>query len=128
MKKLLIGLLIIAAGTAAFFLFRNKKETIVTDELTKEWILGKWKPGERNDSNFSRFQFDFKKDGNVVRSIKDSSITDTSYYEWNKANELVWKEKASDSTGKVYLVSKLTLDSLMIQAVDSSTILLIKMK
>ena len=46
----------------------------------------------------------------------------------NKANELVWKEKASDSTGKVYLVSKLTLDSLMIQAVDSSTILLIKMK
>lgn len=128
MKKLIIGLLIIAAGTAAYFLFRNKKETIATNEFKKEMIIGIWKPGEGNDSNYSKFQFDFQKGGNIVKSLNDSSKPDTSYYEWNKANELVWKEKANDSTVKVYMITKLTMDSLQIKAVDSSSILYIRIK
>jgi hypothetical protein len=128
MNKLIIGLLIIAAGAGAFFLLRKKKETTVTNSINKEWIIGKWKPDAVNDSNFSKFQFDFQKDGNVVRSLNDSAKADTTHYQWNKANELVWKEKATDSTGKVYLVTKLTVDSLQIQSKDSSSVLFTKVK
>ena len=128
MNKLIIGLLIIAAGAGIFLLLRKKKHTTVSNEIKKEWIVGKWKSDAvmANDSNFSKYQFDFQKDGNVVRSLNDSVKADTTYYEWNKANELVWKEKASDSTGKVYLVTKLTRDSLQVQGTDSSTVLFTK--
>jgi hypothetical protein len=128
MNKLIIGLLIIAAGAGAFFLLRKKKEITVTNSINKEWIIGKWKPDAVNDSNFSKFQFDFQKDGKVVRSLNDSTKTDTTHYQWNKANNLVWKEKASDSTGKVYLVTKLAVDSLQIQSTDSSSVLFTKVK
>lgn len=128
MNKLIIGLLVIAAGAGIFLLLRKKKEKTTANSINKEWIVGKWKSDAvmANDSNFSKYQFDFQKDGNVVRSLNDSVKADTTYYEWNKANELVWKEKASDSTGKVYLVTKLTRDSLQVQGADSSTVLFTK--
>ncbi len=131
MNKLIIGLLIVAAGAGAFFYFNQRTcNKPPQDLLTKEWIVGKWKSDAAmvNDSNFSKYQFDFQKDGNIVRSLNDSVKADTSYYEWNKANELVWKEKASDSTGKIYLVTKLTPDSLQVQAADSSIVLFTRMK
>jgi hypothetical protein len=130
MNKLLIGLLVVAAGAGIFLLLRKKKDATTTNEIKKEWIVGKWKTAAvmANDSNFSKYQFDFQKDGNIVRSLNDSAKVDTSHYEWNKANELVWKEKASDSTAKIYVVTKLTQDSLQVQAADSSTVLFIKLK
>jgi hypothetical protein len=135
MNKLIIGLLVVAAGAGAFFLLRKKKETSVTNSINKEWIIGKWKPDSVNDTNFSRFQFDFQKNGNVVRSFNDYGKADTSHYQLNKGNELVWsgwtpseKEKATDTTGKLYLVTKLTLDTLQIQAPDSSSVLFTKVK
>lgn len=128
MNKLIIGLLIIAAGAGVFFLLRKKKETTVTNSINKEWIIGKWKPAAVNDSNFSKFQFNFQKNGNVIRSQNDSAKGDTTHYQWNKANELVWKEMARDSTGKVYIVTKLTVDSLQMQAPDSTSVLFTKMK
>lgn len=130
MNKLIIGLLVVAAGAGIFLLLRKKKETTTANTITKEWIVGKWKSDAviANDSNFSRYQFDFQKEGNVVRSLNDSVRKDTSHYEWSKASELVWKEKASDSTGKVYVVTKLTQDSLQVQAADNSTVLFTKVK
>ncbi len=130
MNKLITGLLVVAAGAGIFLFLRKKKEATTANSITKEWIVGKWKSDAvmANDSNFSKYQFDFQKDGNVVRSLNDSVKADTSHYEWNKASELVWKEKASDSTGKVYVVAKLTQDSLKVQGVDSSTLLFIKVK
>ena len=131
MNKLLIGLLIVAAGAGAFFYFNQRTSSKPPqDLLTKEWIVGKWKTDAvmANDSNFSKYQFDFQKEGNVVRRLNDSVKTDTSCYEWSKANELVWKEKASDATGKVYVVVKLTQDSLQVQAADSSTVLFTRIK
>ena len=131
MNKLIIGLLVVAAGAGAFFYFNQRTcNKPSQDSLTKEWIVGKWKSDAAmaNDSYFSKYQFDFLKDGNVVRSLNDSVKADTSYYEWSKANELVWKEKASDSTGKIYLVTKLTPDSLQVQAADSSIVLFTRMK
>ena len=135
MNKFIIGLLVVAAGAGIFLLLRKKNETTSANSINKEWIVGKWNPVAigsdstlANDSNFSKYRFEFQKDGNVVRSINDSVKADTTHYEWNKNNELVWKEKANDSTCKVYVVTKLTSESLQMQATDSSTILFTKLK
>ena len=135
MNKLIIGLLVVAAGAGIFLLLRKKKETTVANDIQKELIIGKWKSDAvmANDSNFSKYQFDFQKDGNVIRSLNDYVKADTSHYEWNKGNEMLWsgwtpleKEKAGDSTAKVYVVTKLTKDSLQVQAADSSTVQFVK--
>ncbi|HEY6063499.1 MAG TPA: hypothetical protein VIV35_07815, partial [Chitinophagaceae bacterium] len=99
MNKLFIGLLIVAAGAGAFFLLRKKKNSTTTNDIKKEWIVGKWKADAGKDSAFSNYSYDFLKDGNMVRSLNDSAKADTSHYEWNRNNALIWKDKASDSTG-----------------------------
>ena len=128
MNKLFIGLLIVAAGAGVFFLLRKKKNTTAGNGIKKEWIVGKWKADAGKDSAFSRYSYDFLKDGNILRSLNDSAKADTLHYEWNKTNELVWKEKASDSTGNIFSVLKLTLDTLQVQSKDSATILFTKLK
>ncbi len=128
MNKLFIGLLIVAAGTGVFFLLRKKKDTTNSTGIKKEWILGKWKADAGKDSAFSSYHYDFLKDGLMLRSFNDSAKADTSHYEWNKNNALIWKENAGDSTGKIFSVLKLTQDSLQVQAADSSTVLFIKVK
>ncbi len=127
MNKLFIGLLIVAAGAGAFFFLRKKKNA-TTNDIKKEWIVGKWKADAGKDSAFSSYRYDFLKDGNIVRSLTDSAKAGTSHYEWNKNNELVWKENASDSTGKIFAVLKLTQDSLQVQSKDSIVILFTKLK
>lgn len=126
MNKLFIGLLIVAAGAGVFFVLRKKKNT-TTYSINKEWIIGKWKAGDKKDSAFSQYSYDFLKDGNIIRSLNDSAKADTSHYEWKK-NELIWKETAGDSTGKVFSVLKLTQDSLQLQSKDSLQILFIRTK
>ena len=128
MNKLLIGLLLVAAGAGIFFLLRKKKNETTTNDIKKEWILGKWKADAGKDSAFSSYRYDLLKDGSILRSLNDSAKVDTSHYEWNKNNELVWKQNASDSTGNIFSVVKLTLDSLQVQSKDSVTILFIKLK
>lgn len=128
MNKLFIGLLIVAAGAGVYFFVLKKKKSTTTDPINKEWVIGKWKANAANDSAFSQYRYDFLKDGNIVRSLNDSAKADTSHYEWSKNNELVWKETAADSVGKVFAVVKLTQDSLQVQAKDSSVILFTKMK
>lgn len=128
MNKLFIGLLIVAAGAGIFFVLRKKKSTSTTTKINKEWIIGKWNADAGKDSAFSQYRYDFLNDGNIVRSLNDSAKADTAHYEWNKKNELLWKEKAGDSTGKIFSVLKLTQDSLQVQSQDSATILFVKMK
>ena len=129
MNKLFIGLLIVAAGAGAyFFLFKKKDKPVIGNELKKEWIVGTWKtdatPG--NDSLFKQSLFNFQEDGNIIRSVGDSAKADTMHYEWNKSNELVWKQKVTDSVGTNYTVVKLTVDSLQVQSSDSTRILFTK--
>ena len=128
MNKLFIGLLIVAAGAGVFFLLRKKKNATTSNDIKKEWIVGKWKADAGKDSVFNSNSYDFLKDGNIVRSLNDSAKADTAHYEWNKNNALIWKENASDSTGKIFAVLKLTQDSLQVQAADRSIVLFIKMK
>ena len=131
MNKLFIGLLIVAAGAGVFFLLSKKKNKTAVAAINKELIIGKWKTASSllaKDSALPIYQYNFLKDGNIIKSLNDSAKTDTSYYEWSKPNELVWKENASDSIGNIYGVVKLTTDSLQMQTKDSSIILFTKLK
>ena len=131
MNKLLIGLLIVAAGAGAFFLLRKKKPASEITELKKELIIGKWMPEKSADTLISNFRYNFTKDGNVLRSLNDSVKADTSHYEWNRNNELVWSaltQKPVDTLANVFVVLKLNNDSLQLQRKDSSVVLFLKVK
>jgi hypothetical protein len=131
MKKLFIGLLIVAAGAGVFYLLRKKKDTTEPEnEIKKELIIGKWKtdaqPG--NDSAFKDYRYEFSKDGIIVRSLNDSTKTDSSFYAWSKESNLEWKKNAADTTGVLYQVVQLTADSLQLMSKDSSVIQFIRLK
>ncbi|MGH2554076.1 MAG: hypothetical protein ACRDEB_10180 [Chitinophagaceae bacterium] len=128
MNKLIIGLLIIAAGTGVFFLLRKKKNEIATNDIKKEWLAGNWKAAAGKDSVFSMYRYEFQKNGNIIRTINDSVAPDTLHYEWTKGNELLWKNNTSDSTGNILTVIKLTQDSLQVYSKDSAQILFTKLK
>lgn len=128
MKNVFIGLLVVAAGAGVYFFVLKKKQKETKATINKEWVIGKWKASTAKDSAFNSYQYNFLKDGSVLRSVSDTVKADTLYYEWSKANELVWKEKASDSTGKIFAVIKQTSDSLQLQSTDSLVILFTKLK
>lgn len=145
MIKLFIGLLIVAAGTGVFFLLRNKNETETTNGIKKELIVGNWKVDSiyirpedsvnqfnlaliaTIDSNYKKLQHQFHKNG-IVTTYTEKNKTDTSYYQWNEKNDLIFKSRSDDSTGKIYTVVQLTIDSIRLQSNDSVTFLLIKAK
>lgn len=131
MKNLFIGLLIIAAGAGIFFLLKKKKATsepVIT--IKKEFIIGKWKTDAqpRNDSTFKDYQYEFSKEGNIIRSLNDSAVADSSFYAWDKDNNLEWKKNATDTTGVLYKVVQLTSDSLQLLSKDSSIIRFTRLK
>jgi hypothetical protein len=138
MKKLFIGLLVIAAGAGAFYYFNQKSgDKPEMSSLNKELIIGKWKTDAvmANDSGFNKYSYNFQNEGTILRSLNDSANADTMHYEWSKTNDLVWsewtpseKEKASDSTPTIYSVIKLTQDSLQVQSKDSIKVLFTKVK
>ena len=127
MNKLFIVLLIAVIGTGAFFLLQKKDNPVAGNEFNKDLIIGKWKVN--NDSLQSMYNYEFQKKGIVLRSLNDAIKADTSYYDWSKSNELVWKEKPGDLTGsKVFVVTKLNADSLVIQSKDSLVTYFTKVK
>ena len=80
MKKLFIGLFVVAAGGAAFFLLNKKKNTTEVATINKELIIGKWKTDAvtANDSSFNKYSYSFQKEGVILRSLSDSAKADTS--------------------------------------------------
>jgi hypothetical protein len=80
------------------------------------------------DSAFRQYKFDFQKDGRFLQTANDPVKADTSYYEWGRKNELLIRESAKDSTGEIYSVSKLNMDSLILQSKDSTVFVLTKLK
>jgi len=140
MKKLIFGLLIAAAATGAFLLLRKKNNS--TSAINKDWIIGQWTPlvtgpvtVTTHDSNFTKYSFEFRTDGHVIRSLNDSVKADTTRFVWSREGELVWsgwtpfeKENTGDSTAKTFDVTKLTQDSLQLRSTDSSTVLFTKTK
>jgi len=131
MNKLLIGLLLLAAAGGAFFLLKKKKEQPVANAFNQEWIYGKWNPESIQpvkDAAQPAFRYEFLKDGIALRSVADSIKADTIRYAWQKKGELLVKENAADTAGTVFIIAKLTPDSLQLQTTDSATILFTKLK
>lgn len=131
MKKLFIGLLVLAAAGTAFYLLNRKKKTTEIVAFNKDLLPGKWKTvtQEPADSAKTLYQYEFQKEGVVLRAVNDSAKADTSHYEWSKNNELVWKEKTTDSTVKTYAVTKLTSDTLQLETEkQTEKLMLIKVK
>ncbi len=122
MKKLFIGLLVIAAGTGIYFYFNQKASPKPPqDVLKKELIIGNWKNGQQIiDTALPNYNYEFLKNGIVLRSKSDSTKVDSIHYEWDKNDALVIKEKLTDSTGKLFTVVKLTIDSLQLKPEDKT--------
>lgn len=131
MKNFFIGLLVVAAGTAVyFFVIKKKKDQPVTG-INKEWIIGKWKTDlaqQAADSTKPPITYVFQKEGIALRSVSDTVTADTLHYAWKETGELLLKEKATDTTGTLLAVSKLTADSLELKGSDNATILFTKLK
>ncbi len=131
MNKLLIGLLVVAVGAGAYFFLLKKDKPIADNEFKKEWIVGKWKTEPQQpakDSAQPLFQYEFLKDGSLLRSISDTVKADSLRYEWSKDKELTWKTSSTDSAGTVFAVLKLNKDSLVLQSKDSVQTLYSKAK
>jgi hypothetical protein len=113
MNKLIIGLLLAAAGTGAFFLLRNKKSS-QEQKIDKELIIGQWK--QSGDSS-GIHRFAFQKEGILLKAV-DSVRPDTAKYSWSEKTELIIK-LPGDSVSKAFSVIKLSKDSLQLRSVDS---------
>lgn len=127
MKKLLIGLLIAAAGTGVYFLLQNRKKAdpplTVNDQ---DWLIGKWtdKSGELlPDSLATVLQWEFRKDGIAIVSNQQPLINDTLQYAWKDSASLGIRS-AKDSMETVFRVIHSANDSLVLERSDSSRILL----
>lgn len=131
MKKILIGLLVVAAATAAyFFLYKKDTDKPAQQATTQELIIGKWKTSSvlpATDSLITSYNYDFQKEGKLFRSVSDSAKADTLLYEWNKAGELLIKSNASDTTAKIFVTTLTGNDSLTLKT-DSLSMLLLKQK
>ena len=145
MKKVFIGLLIIAAGTAAYYLLQKKNSPVTGNTIQQENTIGKWKLDslyalKDTSNNFMlgiigiiepdlrKYNYEFKKDGSISLSIGDSLTADKSRYEWNKNNQLTWKEHPADTTGELFTVSLLNTDSRSLLSADSAVLLFTKVK
>lgn len=130
MNKLIIGLLIVAAAGAGIFFYLRKEKNDTPATLTnKELIVGKWKTNSFEpvfDSVQHKYTYTVAADGSLLRSLSDSTKTDSLRYEWKSTNELSIKE--NDSTSVSYIILQLTSDSLQWQTKDSVKTLLLKVK
>lgn len=143
MKKLLFGLLIIAAAAGAFFYLRNEKKPTSANKLDKQQILGKWKletihPVNDSssglialipliDSNISNFRFEFTPDGSIIQTVNGTIDNDTASYEW-KGDQLAIREGRLDTIPDLLTVLALNKDSLYFQSQDSVLMLFSKAK
>lgn len=140
MKKLILAVILVTAvGGAAYYLLQKKKQNAVIN-FHQEQIIGRWKVdsvtngkdsleffADKPDSNRLNYEYDFRKEGVVIKFLKDSVLKDTIQYQWTKDKHLFWKAK-DDSTAQSLVITMLNKDSLVLQTKDSATIYFKKAK
>ncbi len=122
MKKIFIGLLIIAAGAGAYYLLSQQKSTVPTSENNENLLLGKWKSTSK-DSVFAGLEYEFLKEGIALIRDTTNASADSSIYEWNKKGELLFRENQADSSADVFTVLLLTKDSLEVRTTENKAYL-----
>lgn len=119
MKKIFIGLLIVAAGAGAYYLLSQSKNIEPVKENNTTLLLGKWKAGEPagvNDSSLlDGTQYEVLKDGLVLMRDSTGAAPDSVYYVWTATGDLQIRTKSTDSTGENLKVVQLTKDSLQLK-------------
>ena len=122
MNKLLIGLLVLAAGTGIYFLVRKQEHQPVPSSFNKEQLTGTWAsiPKSPNDSVAFNESYQFQSNGRVIH-VLDSTKADTLFYDWKK-DQLVLKQQQTDTIGTEYTITQLINDSLQLRAVDSTVL------
>ncbi|MBN8688968.1 MAG: hypothetical protein J0M10_18300 [Chitinophagales bacterium] len=119
MKKIFIGLLILAAGTGAYFLLKQPQTPTPDSENRTVLLQGNWVarfPATGKDSLFTTFQYAFLQDGLALIRDTATATTDSSYYAWSKTGDLLFKEKQTDSVAvNTYTVLLLNKDSLLVK-------------
>ncbi len=145
MKKIFIGLLIVAAGAAIYFLLKKSNKPIAQTNTYKEQIIGKWKldslmlPNDSSsdflagimglvDPHLKKYEYEFTKDGAISLRLGDSLIKDSLRYVLNNKNQLIWKEYPVDTAGTVFNIPTLNKDSLLLRADDSTTLVFKRIK
>lgn len=135
MKKLFIGLLIAAAGVAAFFLLRKQNKEISENNFQKEQLIGSWKLDSLDyrkdsgsllpnilvlpDSNLTKYRYEFTKDHAVFISSGDSLTSDSARYVWNQ-NEVIFSHDSTGLAADSLTVIRLRSDSLVLRDRDSA--------
>jgi hypothetical protein len=145
MKKIFIGLLIVAAGAAIFFLLKKTNKPVITSHIQQQQIIGKWKldslmlPNDSTsdflvdimglvDPHLKKYEYEFTKDGAISLSLDDSLTKDSLRYVWNDKGQLLWKEYPIDTVGTVFDIPTLNQDSLLLRSDDSTTLVFKRIK
>lgn len=123
MKKIFIGLLIVAAGAGAYYLLSQSKNIEPVKENNADLLLGKWKAGEpvsgSDSSLLDGTHYEVLKDGLVLMRDSAGAAPDSVYYVWTANGDLQIRTKRTDSTGENLKVVRLTKDSLQLKDKNS---------
>ena len=123
MKKIIFGLLIVAAGAGAYYLLSQKKQIEPVAENNSTLLLGKWKAGDpvagSDSSLMAGLQYEVLKDGIALVSDTAKTVPDSIYYTWTDAGDLQIRLKAADTVTEKFNVVVLNKDSLQLKDKDS---------
>lgn len=141
MKKIILAVILLAAAGGGIYYLLKKQNS--TTEFKQEQILGKWKMDSLAtksdssalwlaligtlDSNLMNYDYDFRKEGIVVKYLNDSVQKDTARYEWTKDKNLVWSEMG-DRSGDSLTIDVLNKHSLVLRTKDSTSFYFKKVK
>lgn len=147
MKKIIIGLLLLAvSGGVVYYLLSKKTSVTNVSAINKELLIGKWKLDTLDekskqtiyqlrtgiiaalDSNIPNYEYDIQKDGKVYIALPGKPVTDTTFYEWADSTHLNWIQSDSAKTKDVFTVMKLDSNGFSLQTKDSSLFSFIKLK
>jgi len=146
MKKVFIGLLLLAAAGAGYYLLVIKKTTDTAIAFNKNRLTGSWQidkivsgskdstaawsaMGRTIDSSLARNTFHFDSTGLLIhRSIDTTPPGDTSRYEWVGTNKIYIHSHFNKGNSDSLLVERLVKDSLVLVTTDSARLYLLKMK
>ena len=119
MKKIIFGLLIVAAGAGAYYLLSQQKNSKPVIENNSTLLLGKWKAERRvsgiDSSLLSGFQYEVLKNGVGLVSDSSAAVADSFYYAWTDAGELQISLNATDTAMEKFNVVMLNNDSLQLK-------------
>lgn len=128
MKKVLIGLIIIAAGAGIFFYLRSKQNPITENSnKNKELILGTWKVDSSHsvdladssdqsliDSIYKSTIYTFKPNGQVAMTILQDKASAS--YEFITDSTILWTLHHKDSVVTYVKILQLDSSNLVIDA------------